>query len=131
MATITVRALSATGDPLYGNSQGNFLTDIDAVAQIIGTRLKLLQGEWWENVNAGTPLFQSILGVSGAGGQPDTVALLLKQRILGAPYVLSVSNLTTSYNSTTRAFSFSCQVQTQFGTLTVTNQPTPPSAALS
>jgi hypothetical protein len=125
MATITYRKLDQNGDPLQGAGQNSFVSDIDAVAQAISTRLKLLQGEWWENLNAGTPLFQSMLGVAGAGRHPETIALLLTERILGTPYVTSVSNVATSYNGGTRAFQFSCQVQTQFGTLTVTNQPTP------
>jgi hypothetical protein len=122
MATILYRALDANGDPLFGQGQANFLADINAVAQAISTRLKLLQGEWWENLNAGTPVFQSMLGVAGTGKHPNAVALLLKQRILATPYVTGVSNVSTSYNGATRSFSFSCQVETQFGILTVTNQ---------
>lgn len=120
MATILYRALAANGDPLFGNSQSNFVSDLNAVAQAIATRLKLLAGEWWENLNAGTPVFQSMLGVSGSGKRPDTVALLLTQRILATPFVTGVSNVQTSYNDTARAFTLSCQAQTQFGTLTVT-----------
>ncbi len=123
MATITYRKLDQNGDPLQGGGQSNFVSDLDAVAQAIQTRLKFLQGEWWENLNAGTPLFQSMLGVSGVGRNPETVTLLLTQRILGTPFVTGVSNVATSVNSSTRAFQFSCQVQTQFGSLTVTNQP--------
>lgn len=119
MATITVRQLDTNWDPIAGNGQSNFLTDIDAVAQIIAQRIKLLQGEWWENINAGTPLFQSILGAAGSGSHPQTIALLLSQRILGTPYVTGVSNVSTSYNASTRAFQFSCAVETQFGTLGV------------
>lgn len=131
MATITYRALSTAGDPLAGNGQGNFVSDINAVAQAIRTRLLLLQGEWWENLNAGTPVFQSMLGVSGSGRNPQAVVMLLKQRILGTPYVLSVSNVQTNYVPATRAFSFSCQVQTQFGTLTVATAPPGASAAIT
>lgn len=129
MASITVRRLDANGDPLHGNGQACFLSDLDAVAQIISTRLKLLKGEWWENLDAGTPLFQSLLGVSGSGKSPDAAALILTQRILGTPYVNSVSDVATSYNATTRAFRFTCNVQTAFGTVTVTNQNQPGSSA--
>lgn len=87
------------------------------------TRLKLLAGEWWENLNTGTPLFQSMLGPSGAGKHPETVILLLTQRILGTPYVTGISNVSTGYDAGRRAFQFSCQVSTQFGSLTVTNRP--------
>jgi len=120
MATITYRRLDPNGDPYCGQGQANFVSDIDAVAQIIATRLKLLQGEWWENLNAGTPLFQSILGRSAPY---QAASLILQQRILGTPFVASISNVQTGYDGSTRAFTFSCQVLTQFGALTVTNQP--------
>lgn len=123
MATITYRKLDSNGDPIQGQGTANFLSDLDAVAQAISTRLKLLQGEWWENQNAGTPIFQSMLGVSGSGKHPEAVALLLKQRILGTPFVVGVNSIATSYDGNTRAFAFSCQVDTQFGTVTVTLQP--------
>jgi len=116
-ATITYRKLDATGEPIFGNGAGAFVSDIDAVAQAISTRLKLLQGEWWENLNDGTPLFQSMLAVSGSPSNLDTIALILKQRILGTPYVLSVDQIQTSYKN--RAFSFACRVQTQFGSLSI------------
>ncbi|MDQ2804786.1 MAG: hypothetical protein M3Y41_19715, partial [Pseudomonadota bacterium] len=119
------RKLDALGDPLQGNAQANFVNDLDAVAQAIATRLKFFAGEWWERRNAGTPVFQSMLGVAGAGRHPETVALLLTERILGTPYVTGVSNVATSYNPATRAFQFSCQVTTRFGSLTLTNAPSP------
>ncbi len=128
MATLTYRKLDANGEPLLGNGQANFVRDLDAVAQSIATRLKLLQGEWWENLNAGTPLFQSMLGVAGAGTHPEAITLLLKQRILGTPFVTGIQAIETSYDGASRAFRFSCQVATQFGTVTVSlGQPGTPS----
>jgi hypothetical protein len=117
-ATITVRNLGPNYDPLYGNSQANFLTDIDAVAQIIGTKLRFFQGEWWENLLAGTPMFQSILGQGGAGNT-SAIAAILQNVIYSVPYVTSISNLTCTYSN--RALKFSCTVLTAFGTLQVSN----------
>jgi hypothetical protein len=130
MATITYRKLDLNGDPLWGGGQTNFMSDLEAIAQAIGTRLKLLQGEWWENLNLGTPIFQSMLGVPGSGKRPRPVSLLLVQRILSTPFVTGVSNVTTSYDPNARAFQFSCQVQTRFGTITVATQPPGASATL-
>jgi hypothetical protein len=48
--TISVRKLDANHDPIYGNGVADFLTDLDAVAQLIDTSLLLLQGEWWNNL---------------------------------------------------------------------------------
>jgi hypothetical protein len=129
MATITYRKLDANGDPLCGNGQYSFVSDLQAVAQAILTRLKLLQGEWWEDSATGTPLFQSMLGVAGSGKHPQVITLLIQQRILGTPYVREVNNVSGSYNATTRAFSFYCTVQTQFGSLSIATTPTPTSFA--
>jgi hypothetical protein len=130
MATITVRALSPTGEPLQGNGQANFLSDIDAVAQIIRTRLLLLQGEWWEDLADGTPLFQTVLGGGGDQRSQQAAALVFTQRVLGAPYVNSVSNVTTGWNSATRTFTFTQQANTAFGTITITFQSPGMSASL-
>ena len=113
--SIIVRRLSASGDVLRGNGLANFLTDIDAVAQIIGTRIKLLQGEWFENVNLGTPMFQSILG------HPITVqglTLVMRQRILGTPFVTGIVAFDATYSAPGRTFAYQAVVSTQFGIVT-------------
>lgn len=116
---ITVRTLStAAWDPQRGQGLQNFSTDINAVSQIIATRLKLLEQEWFENTSLGTPLFQSLLGNSIT---TDAVALLLRQRILGTPFVTGIASFNISYTAV-RTFVFSAVVQTAFGQITVSNQ---------
>ena len=119
MPSIQVRALQ-NGDPGRGQSLANFIYDIEAVAQIIGTTLKLLQGEWWESLNTGTPVFQSILGVPNT---TDGVGLILRQRILSVPFVIGVQNLVVTYGPSTRHYTFSCSVITAFGTIGVSGTP--------
>jgi len=121
MATITVRALSPNNEPMYGNSQGNFISDLDAVVQIIRTRLLLFKGEWFLALQDGLALFQSILGASGDPASIQLIISLISQRILGTPYVDSISSMETSYLD--RSFSFNATVETQFGTVYVTNSP--------
>ena len=129
--TITVRQLSATGDPLYGQGQANYISDLAAVTQIVKTRLLLFQGEWWAATNDGLPLFQGILGQSASQRNQQQIELLITERILGTPYVISVSDVTISFNQTTRAYSYYAVVNTQFGQFTTSGSvPQPPSAAL-
>jgi hypothetical protein len=116
MATISVRKLDANWEPQYGNGQSDFITDIDAVAQIIKQKLLLFQGEWVLDRTAGTPMFQSILGASRS---IDAVVAILKAVILSAPYVTDVINVATNYNSQARTFAFACVAQTPFGPITV------------
>jgi hypothetical protein len=121
-ATILYRKLSPTGDPIRGNGIADFYADKQAVAQAIQTKLLLLYGEWWENVKLGVPLFQSILGV---GNTSNGIALILRRTILSVPYVTTVSNVTVTYSGSNRVYTFSCVVQTQFGTITLQNQSLP------
>ena len=116
MPTITVRKLDSNWDPVWGNGQADYISDVDAVTQIIKQRLLFFLGEWWENRGAGTPMFQSILG---ANRSIDAVAAIIKNVILATVYVTGVSNLAVSYISSTRGFTYSCSVQTQFGTVTI------------
>lgn len=118
-ATIIVRALGSTGDPLRGSGLANFLTDLNAVGQIITTRMRLLQGEWYENLTDGLPLFQQLLG------HPITLqalALIIRQRILATPYVTGILSLSVVYVPAGRTFTYNAFVQTQFGTVIVSNQ---------
>ena len=121
-ATILIRALDANHDPIYGNGVGSFLADIDAVAQIIQTRLLLFQGEWWAALQDGLPLFQSILG-SNNGKKTTVISDLIRTVIEGTPYVTQVGTIVTNFDNATRQYTFACAVKTQFGQLTVQFQP--------
>ena len=123
MAVFSVRKIDNSNglwDPLRGQGLADFLTDIDAVGLAISERLKLLVGEVFYSTSEGTPLFQSLLGVST---NSQAVALILRNRILGTPYVTGISSLVVRYGPAGRTFAFSAVVQTVFGGLTVSNQP--------
>jgi hypothetical protein len=128
--TITVRQLNTANglrDPMRGQGLSNFLSDIDAVAQIITQKILLFLGEWWESLSIGTPMFQSILGVANTSAG---VGLILRTQILATPYVTDVQNLTVNYSGTTRAYTFSATVITSFGPLQMTNQALPATNAV-
>jgi hypothetical protein len=120
--TVIVRALDSNHDPLYGNGILCFLADLDAVAQIIETSLLLFQGEWWLNRIIGLPVFQSIVG-QGENNRQAVISLLIQQVILSVEYVTAIFNVQFLYTSATRSFSYACDVQTAFGTVTVTYSP--------
>lgn len=122
MATITVRALDpVTGEPLFGNGQNNFISDLAAVTQIIGTRLKLFQGEWFLNLLDGLPMFQQILGSSGSDRHLQVIMNIISRRITGSPFVTGVSSINVSFKN--RQFSYNARAETQFGTVFITSAP--------
>lgn len=123
--SITVRTLGSDGEPQFGQGQANFLTDADAVGQIIRTRLLLFQGEWWENRLDGTPWWQEVLGKGGAG-RPGVIDLILQERILSVPFVTGLQNVNSGFNPSDRSFAYSAQALTAFGVTIPVNIPTPP-----
>jgi len=117
MAAIQYLRLDSNLDMIWDGNAA--LLDLDAVTQAIQTRILLFQGEWWENLNEGTPMFQSILGAPGSAKSQAAINLALIQRISGTPYVSSVENVSSSFDPMTRKFSFSATAQTAFGTAVV------------
>lgn len=113
--------LDQNGDYIFGINQNAFLIDINAVVQAIKTTLLLFTGEWWENINDGTPMFQSILGQSGI--QKTAIDRILQQRILSVPNVTGLLNLQTSLAN--RQYLFYVAVSTQFGTVVLSNNSLP------
>lgn len=84
------RRLTATGDYVFGQGSLDYLSDADAAAQAVQTKLKLLLGEWWEDTQDGLPLFQQILLQRATTEGIQTVDLLVKQRILDVAEVTNV-----------------------------------------
>lgn len=119
MSTIRVRRLDENWDPCFGNGQNDYVFDGEAVAQIIESRLRLWLQEWWEDQDEGLPMFQKILGKMGSS---QAIAdRLIQKRILETPYVTGLVSFESSFDISTRAYICSAYVNTEFGTITVTN----------
>ena len=119
MSTIRVRRLDTNMEPVFGGSQKDYITDINAVMQIIRTRLGLWLAEWWEDQKDGLPMIQQILGKTR---KDKTLAdRLIQKRVLGTPYVTGLASFQSSFDSSTRAYSCSMIVYTSFGTVVITN----------
>ncbi|EHL08968.1 hypothetical protein HMPREF0322_00391 [Desulfitobacterium hafniense DP7] len=104
------RMMDANGDYRFGKNSQDFYIGSEAVAQAILTNLKLLQAEWWEDVEAGLPLFQNILGQSGSKTNLDSVDLIIRDRILATQGVKAIEEFSSSYEK--RSYRFSCRVST-------------------
>ena len=111
-----VRALSPTGDMTFGQGSANFLRDTPAaVGQACLTRLKLREGEFWLDLSAGTPYWQHILARKDIG----LASAVIRDRILGTPFAVSIQNYSCVFNETTRAFSVTGILTTAFGQIPI------------
>lgn len=119
MSTIAYLQLDSNNDPSFAN--GTSFTGLQAVRQAIYTRLELFQGEWWENLSIGLPVFQSMLGQLGSRRSQAAIELAIQQRIRGTPYVTGVSNVQASFVN--GRYTFTANADTVFGTVVISNVP--------
>lgn len=120
-ASILYLRLDANYDPIFDPDAE--LSDLDAVAQAIKTRLLLFEAEWWENLNEGTPMFQEIIGQRASANGQQIMAMALSSRIAGTPYVSGVEDVSVQFDESTRQLTYSCVAQTSFGSVPVTFSP--------
>ena len=100
-------------DVLFGHGEDDFLHGIDAMAQVLRTRLRALEDEWWEGDDTALPYYTEILGGPATEASQDAIDLMVIDRIMDTVGVLAVSDVTSSIED--RHYSFSCRVQTIYG----------------
>lgn len=107
------RELSPTGDYMFGNGEADFLINSpQAVAQVVKTYLKLFLGEWYLNVNDGTPWFQGVLGFHSQAEADEA----LQQTILSLPGIQNLTNWSSSVSPINRQYSATGTLYTIYGT---------------
>lgn len=99
----------------FGNGSANYLIDTSsAVAQIVGTTLKLWLGEWFLNLSAGVPWSTQVVGRNTL----PVAQMVIRAAILGAAGVTSIGSLTFNLDANTRKLTVTAtKVQTIFGTI--------------
>jgi len=109
------RTLDENGDYTFGHEQ--FLVGREGVAQAIMTRLYLLRGEWWENIEDGLPLFEEILGAYGGNEAQRIVDIIIGDRIRGTTDVSELLEYTSTFDTKTRLYEAVCNVNTIYGSI--------------
>lgn len=110
-----VRKLDANGDFAFGQGSANYWANApEGVGQSIATRLKLIKGEWFLDVTAGTDWNGKILGRKSQASYDGEI----KRVIMGTIGVASL--LSYSSNLFGRHLTITASVQTIYSTTPVT-----------
>lgn len=110
-----IRKQDANGDYVLGTGADFYQNEPIGVGQVAGTRLELYTGEWFVDINDGTPWKTDVLGKYTQGAY-DTV---LKQRVLGTPGVRQILDYQSAVNGSTRKLEVSMTLDTIYGTTKV------------
>ena len=106
------RKLDQNGDMMFGRQQGDFWRDTpEAPAQAVWTRLQMYLGDWWLDINDGTPWRTQVLGkYTGRTRDPA-----VQNRILGTQNVTGISAYSSQVNPDTRTFDVQATIDTIYG----------------
>ncbi|KAB7788051.1 hypothetical protein [Methylorubrum populi] len=106
-----VRRVSSDGDMVFGGNQAAFHRDTpEAVAQVVESRLQLWEGQWYLDLEEGTPYETQVLGK-----RTETLRdPALRARILDTPGVTEIARYDSVLNRDTRGFTVTATIETAF-----------------
>jgi len=106
------RKVSEDGDFVFGQSENDYYQDVpEAVALAVKGRLLLWLGEWFLDIDEGTPYMQGILGKHSKAAADVTI----QDRISGTEGFVSLEDFESVLDPDTRAYSASCTLNTIYG----------------
>lgn len=115
--SLIYRRTDEDGDMLFGLSPGvAFSGSLEAMSQVLKTRLAAVEGEWWEGDYGALPYMADILGAYATDENREIIDLMVIERIMDTVGVISVSNVVSSIEN--RRYTFRCNVQTVYGETT-------------
>lgn len=106
------RKLTADGDYSFGGGQLDFYRDVpEAVGQAVQTRILLWLGEWFLNIEEGTPYMLSILGKHSK----ESADVTFQDRIEGTQGLVNIEEYVSALDADNRSLSFQATVNTIYG----------------
>lgn len=84
------RKFSDEYDYSFGNNEQDYISDINAAALAIKSKILLFYGEWWEDLSIGIPMFESIIGQMNTQNLRIAVQNLIQKRIFEIPQIRSI-----------------------------------------
>ncbi len=110
------RRLDEALDYAFGHGAADYLSDSpECVAQAVGTRLRLLAGEWFLDLQEGIPYAPAVLGRH----TKESYDPVIRARILETDGVTGITEYESEYDGETRRLVVSVTIDTVYGTATV------------
>jgi hypothetical protein len=114
------RKLDENYDYVFGRNDLDFINDINAVTQAIRTRVLLLRGEWWEDVEDGLPLFQSILEQRVTENGLLAADTAIMEAIMSTIGVTQIMSYKGEYDKKSRSYHAQAEIMTVYSSEPIT-----------
>ena len=103
----------SVGDWLPVVGSGDRLTGAEAVARLVTDRLRVFQGEWWENASVGNPALEMLKDYRITDNNLNQVINAITEFIRETDGVIAVENVQGTVED--RKIHYSCTVVTAYG----------------
>ena len=95
-------------------------TGVNAIARLVGCRLRLFRGDWWEQLNAGNRILDMISSIRLSEASLPNIVSYLSDYIAETPGVITVQDANAYIrNAYDHSVDFTCTVVTEEGTATI------------
>lgn len=106
-----IRKQDPAGDYVFGHGLRDFWINApDGVAEACVYRLQLSVGDWWLDLNAGTPWQTEVIGVRTEATRDPVI----RSRILGTPGVAGIMEYSSALDRNTRGWSVNAVIHTNY-----------------
>lgn len=110
------RRLDANGDMVMGHGDADYLQDSPGcVAQAVATRLRLLTGEWFLDLQEGIPYAPAVLGKH----TKESYDPVIRARILETEGVTAITEYESVFDGETRKLTVNVTIETVYGAASV------------
>lgn len=101
------------GDMQFGHGASDYwINKAEGVGQLVETRLLLWLGQWYLNVDDGTPYMTRVLGRYTSDFRDATI----RERILNTPDVTAIDGYNSQLDRQSRGWTVNADIATTFGT---------------
>lgn len=107
------RPVDSSGDMMPVTSKSQMLNGVDAVLAAVGSRLRLLRGEWWERPDLGFRVPEFLFNGTRLPAGPEMLAGYISAYIGETENVSAVVDVSAELRN--RTLTYRCRIETPFG----------------
>lgn len=107
------RKIDENGDMVWGHGREDYLSGLDAITQVIKTRLAAIQNEWWEGDATALAYFTDLITAYTSDENKAKIDLMIIERLMDTRGVVSVTDIQSSIIK--RRYTFNAKVATVYG----------------
>lgn len=110
---LAYRKRDENGDMVFGHGANDYVSGVEAMTEVIKSRLQAVQDEWFEGDETALPYFDEVLTAYKTEENQGIIDLMVVQRLMDTRGVLSIEDVHSEFID--RKYVFTCTAVTVYG----------------